>query len=186
MIVFWFWKRKNLRRIESQEHDFGLDPGELRLEPVGPQWALRFSEERDRISAALGPAALDIQHVGSTAVPGILAKPILDIAVAIQAFESGYVLVHLLEAIGYQYRGENGIPRRHYFVRGAPRRTHHLHVLEQSGAAWGQHIRFRDRLLKSADTASRYSELKLAILEDSSGDREVYQNRKSSFILANS
>jgi len=172
--------------VQLSNPGFGLNPGELRLDPVGPEWALRFSVERDRISAALGSAALEIQHVGSTAIPGILAKPILDIAVAIRAFESGHALVPLLEAIGYQYRGEYGIPRRHYFVRGTPRRTHHLHVLEQHGAAWEQHLRFRNRLLESPETASRYSELKLAILEDSNGDRELYQNLKSSFIVATS
>ena len=93
--------------------DFGLNPGELRLVAVGPEWASRFSAERDRLSTALGPVVLDIQHVGSTAVPGILAKPILDIAVAIQSFENGYPLVPLLVALGYEYRGEYGIARRH-------------------------------------------------------------------------
>lgn len=170
--------------VQPSNPDFGLNPGELRLDSVGPEWALRFLAERDRISAALGPAALDIQHVGSTAIPGILAKPILDIAVAIQAFESGHTLVPLLVAIGYQYRGENGIPRRHYFVRGTPKRTHHLHVFEQHSLAWEQHLRFRDRLLESPAAAARYSELKLAIVADSDGNRDLYQNLKSSFIAA--
>jgi|GEM_PF-2976407 len=93
--------------------DFGLNPGELRLVAVGPEWALRFSTERERISSALGSAAIDIQYVGSTAVPGLLAKAIFDLAVAIQSFELGHSLVPVLVAFGYEYRGEYGIPRRH-------------------------------------------------------------------------
>lgn len=162
--------------------DFGLNPGELRLVAVGPEWALRFSAERDRLSAKLGPAAIDIQHVGSTAVPGMLAKPILDIAVAVESFDAGHHLPPLLVALGYEYRGEHGIPRRHYFVHGAPRRTHHLHMLEQHGTEWERHIRFRDRLLGSPTIAAQYSNVKLACVSKSSGSRDLYQTLKSSFI----
>ena len=167
---------------EAHVPDFGLNPGELRLVVVGPDWALRFSAERNRLSAVLGSAAIDIQHVGSTAVPGVLAKPILDVAVAIQSFENGYPLAPLLVALGYEYRGEYGIPRRHYFVLGTPRRTHHLHMLEQHGIDWQRHIRFRDQLLRSPAMAAQYSALKLANLSESSGSRDLYQSLKSSFI----
>ena len=159
-----------------------MSPGELRLVTVGPEWVLRFSAEQDRLSTALGAVVLDIQHVGSTAVPGILAKPILDIAVAIQSLEDGYPLVPLLVALGYEYRGEYGIPRRHYFVHGTPRRTHHLHILEHHSADWHRHILFRDRLLGSPAMAAQYSELKLASVSESSGNRDLYQSLKSSFI----
>ena len=163
--------------------DFGLSTGELHLVKVGPEWAQRFSGERDRISAALGEGALDIQHVGSTAVPEMLAKPILDIAVAIASFEEGDALVPLLEALGYHYRGEYGIARRHYFFQGDPQRTHHLHMLEQRGAAWAGHVRFRDRLLASPALAARYSDLKMASIAESSGSRDRYQALKASFIV---
>lgn len=171
-----------MHEVNHQGRDFGLHPGELRLVPVGPEWRQRFSAERDRLSDALGTAAIDIQHVGSTAVPGILAKPILDIAVALHSFENGHQLVPLLVALGYDYRGEYGIPRRHYFVCGAPRRTHHLHMLEQTSADWERHIRFRDLLLSSPAMASKYSELKRVNVSESSGNRDLYQALKSSFI----
>jgi len=123
--------------------DFGLISGGLRLVVVGPEWASRFITERDQLSAALGAAAIDIQHIGSTAVAGILAKPILDIAAAIETFDGGHSLVPHIIMLGYDYRGECGIPRRHYFVRGEPLRTHHLHVLEHRSAQWAAHLRFR-------------------------------------------
>jgi GrpB-like predicted nucleotidyltransferase (UPF0157 family) len=163
---------------------FGLDPGELRLVAVGPDWALRFEEERRRLAVALGSAVLDIQHIGSTALPGILAKPILDLAIAVRCFEEAHSLVPRLVALGYEYRGEHGIARRHYFVRGNPRRSHHLHVLEQQGEDWERHLRFRDRLLASPGLAARYSAIKLEGISRAAGDRGVYQSFKSSFIAA--
>jgi GrpB-like predicted nucleotidyltransferase (UPF0157 family) len=159
--------------------DFGLSPGELRFEIVGPEWAARFADERLRLAEVLGPSALDVQHIGSTAVPGIAAKPILDMAVAIRDFESGHALAPSIVALGYTYRGENGIPRRHFFMRDG---THHLHFFEHDGSDWHRHLRFRDRLLASPELATRYSQLKLAAARQAEGDRDRYQNLKSSFI----
>jgi GrpB-like predicted nucleotidyltransferase (UPF0157 family) len=152
---------------------------EFHLVVVGAEWAARFAEERSRIAEALAGSALDIQHIGSTAVPGITAKPVLDIAVAIHDFESGHALVPALVALGYAYRGENGIPRRHYFERGD---MYHLHVFEQESLDWQRHLRFRDRLLASSELASRYSQVKLAAARESGGRRERYQDLKASFI----
>lgn len=170
--------------MSPEVSDFGLCSGELRLVPAGPEWAARFSSESGRLSAALGAAALDIQHVGSTAVPGILAKPILDIAIAIRSYEDGHALVTRLQALAYEYRGENGIPRRHYFVLGAPRRTHHVHVLEHGSAEWRRHLAFRDWLLASPEGAARYSELKERCRVRALGRREEYQRLKTPFIEA--
>ena len=156
-------------------------PAAFRLIVVGTEWAARFAEERSRIAQALAGSALDIQHIGSTAIPGITAKPVLDIAVAIHDFESGNALVPALVALGYTYRGENGIPRRHYFERGD---TYHLHVFDLGGMDWQRHLRFRDRLLASPELAARYSQVKLAAARDSGGDRERYQELKASFIEA--
>jgi GrpB-like predicted nucleotidyltransferase (UPF0157 family) len=159
--------------------EFGLSPGELRFVRVGPEWKTRFADERSRIAKVLGLVALDIQHIGSTAVPGLTAKPVLDIAVAIRDFESGHDAVPLLVAIGYAYRGENGIPRRHFFVRDG---THHIHLFENESSDWQRHLRFRDRLIASPELTARYSQLKLTAAEQAKGDREFYQALKSSFI----
>jgi GrpB-like predicted nucleotidyltransferase (UPF0157 family) len=170
------------KHVQSSTSDFGLKSGELHLVTVGPEWALRFAAERDLLSLALGPHALDIQHIGSTAIPGILAKPILDLAIAIHSFEGGSALVPLVLALGYEYRGENGMPRRHYFVRGTPRRTHHLHVFEHDSHEWARHLLFRDRLLASPAPAAQYSELKRTLVAQNPENRVLYQSLKSSFI----
>lgn len=153
----------------------------LRLVIVGEGWAVRFVEECSRISDALGDSALDIQHIGSTAIPGITAKPILDIAVAIRDFESGHALVPSLLALGYTYHGENGIPRRHYFERDD---ACHLHIFEHGGRDWQRHLYFRDKLLAFPELAVRYSSVKRNAAREAEGNRQRYQHLKSSFIKA--
>lgn len=151
----------------------------LNLVVVGKEWAIRFAEERSRIAGALGDNALDIQHIGSTAIPGITAKPILDVAMAIRDFKSGHRLVPTLIALGYTYHGENGIPQRHYFERDD---VYHLHVFESGSSDWQRHLHFRDRLLASHDLAARYSQVKRDAAQGAHGNRERYQSLKSSFI----
>ena len=107
----------------------GLPSGQLQIVSYEPNWPRLYLAEAARLFASLGNDALDVQHIGSTAIPGLPAKPILDIGVAVANFEEAIRCVPLLEQLGYTYRGENGIPRRHYFVKGNPR-THHLHMLE--------------------------------------------------------
>src|ERR1051326_6910512 len=109
----------------------------ISLVTVGSDWSARFASERSRLAQTLGASAIDIQHVGSTAVPGIIAKPILDVAVAIRDFESGHALVPAIVSLGYAYRGENGIPRRHYFEHGD---VIHLHVFEHASVEWRRHL----------------------------------------------
>lgn len=108
----------------------------------------------ERLRAVLGGFVLDIQHVGSTSIPGIPAKPILDIAVAVANFEEASRCLAPIEALGYTYRGEASIPRRHYFVKGAAdNRTHHLHMNEIQSDDWQQQIAFRDILRQHSDLA---------------------------------
>jgi GrpB-like predicted nucleotidyltransferase (UPF0157 family) len=151
----------------------------VNLVVVGADWAVRFKAESSRITEAIAGSALDIQHIGSTAVPGITAKPVLDIAVAIHDFESGHALVPALVALGYVYRGENGIPRRHYFERDD---VYHLHLFDQGSLDWHRHLRFRDRLLAFPELTARHSQVKLAALREADGNREHYQALKASFI----
>ena len=125
----------------------GLSSSQIILQPHNSEWTLLFEEEAEHLRAALGDFALDIQHVGSTSIPGIPAKPILDIAIVVADFEEAKRFIAPIESLGYIYRGEQGILRRHYFVKGTSEaRTHHLHVNEIHGSEWRQQIAFRDAL----------------------------------------
>ena len=163
----------------------GLERGIVRLEPHDPRWALRYHQERARLAAALGPNVLDLQHVGSTAIPGILAKPILDIAAAVASFEAATVCLAPLEALGYLYRGENGIPRRHYFVQRTPdgeTTLINLHMLEIDSAEWENHLLFRDYLRAHSEEAQAYAALKRQLMEQFRHDRLAYTEGKAALI----
>jgi GrpB-like predicted nucleotidyltransferase (UPF0157 family) len=163
----------------------GLSSGQLRLSPYETDWPLLFLAERERLCAALGESVQDIQiqHIGSTSIPGMPAKPILDIGVSVTNFEEAVCCIPLLEQLGYSYKGENGIPRRHYFVKGDPR-THHLHMLELASEEWKSHLLFRDYLRGNQEIAQAYAELKRQLAMRFAADREAYQTGKESFIKA--
>ena len=163
------------------ENSLGLERGLVHLAKYTPQWATLFETEKNRLQASLGPAALDIQHIGSTAVPGLEAKPILDIAIAVRDFEGARSLVPSIETLGYTYRGEVGIPRRHYFVKGDPR-THHIHMLEQGSRQWAQLLAFRDSLREDLELAKEYARLKQDLAAQYPNDREAYLAGKADFI----
>ena len=100
----------------------------VRLEPYTPAWAEAYAEERDRITSTLGERILGIEHVGSTAIPGICAKPIIDIAVAVPALHAAEEFAPLMERIGYDYAGDGGVPGHRIFGRGRRTRTHLMHA----------------------------------------------------------
>ena len=159
----------------------GLPSGIVRVCPYALEWARLFEGEAGRIRAAIGPYALDIQHIGSTSVPGLAAKPIIDIGIAVADFDEAARCVQPLVALRYQYMGENGIPRRHYFVRGDPR-MYHVHMNERASADWQQTIRFRDYLRAHPDVAAAYADLKLRLAQQFPTDRPAYQDGKDDFI----
>lgn len=160
----------------------GLERGVVRLVPYDPGWAVLFEEEKTRVSQALGDLALDIQHVGSTAIPGGVAKPIIDIGIAVESFEAAFACVKPMEDLGYGYAGENGIPRRHYFVKHNPATTHHIHMFEFTSNQWRDHILFRDYMRSHPEAVQAYTDLKLQLLEQFPMNREAYTEGKAEFI----
>ena len=159
----------------------GLETGKLKFLPYNSEWQQLFAAEKKSLQAAVGDNVLDIQHVGSTSIPGMIAKPILDLGIAVDNFEAAFACVESIEKLGYIYRGENGIPRRHFFVKGNPR-THHIHMLEIRSWDWQGHILFRDYLIGHSEVAQQYAQLKLQLFEQFNGDRNAYQAGKKNFI----
>ena len=159
----------------------GLRKGIVELVPYSAEWAKLFEQEEERLRNSIGGYVVDIQHVGSTSIPGMLAKPIIDIGIAIERFEEGKVCIKPVEALEYKYRGENGIPGRHYFVKGDPR-THHIHMLEHDSDEWRNHIAFRDFLRENEQAAKEYAELKRELARKFRNDRLAYTEGKSEFV----
>ncbi len=160
----------------------GLERHTVILELHNAQWAERFAEEGLQLKAALG-GDVDIQHIGSTAVPGLQAKPILDIGVGVEDFDAAFAYIEPLEKLGYTFRGEQGIPRRHYFVKGPDEnRTHHLHMLERTNTEWQSLLFFRDYLRAYPKALEGYQKLKARLAEEFPKNREAYTNGKHTFI----
>ena len=124
----------------------GLKRDTLKLVPHDPNWKILFSEERQRIKQAIGQMILRIEHVGSTAIPTISAKPIIDIAIEIPTYEHGYACVQPLTHLGYLYKGANGIEGRHYFRTNAELVKFHIHLFPHGHEKWRNHLLFRNYL----------------------------------------
>lgn len=171
----------HLHEALNAQPPLGLNRGELHLSPYRDEWPVLFKTEKKVIAEAIGDRVWDIQHVGSTSIIGMSAKPILDIAIAVKEFEAATVCIEPLSSLGYTFRGENGIPRRHYFQKGKPC-THHIHMVEESSAEWTKLIQFRDYLRSDRSVAAAYAKLKTSLADRLTGDRVAYQNAKAGFI----
>jgi GrpB-like predicted nucleotidyltransferase (UPF0157 family) len=146
-------------------------------------WPRLYQEERARIEEAMGEWLVEIQHVGSTSVQGLAAKPIVDIMAGVRSLDLEPDFVPKLEAIGYEYTppDRDDIPDRRYFKRGVPR-LFHIHVAVIGGDFWTRHLAFRDYLRAHPETAAEYADLKRRLAKQYGRDRPGYVNAKSDFI----
>jgi len=147
--------------------------------PHDPRWRDGFAIEAAAVRRALGPTLTGIEHIGSTAVPGLVAKPIIDmlgVAASLDAVDAG-----ALTGLGYAALGEYGIPGRRYFRKDAAdgARTHHLHIFSEGHRAIERHLAFRDYLRAHPPAAADYAALKASL-----AGRDDYQEAKAAFVIA--
>jgi GrpB-like predicted nucleotidyltransferase (UPF0157 family) len=156
--------------------------------PYDPRWPSLFALERSRVEAVVGPWLEVVEHVGSTAVPGLDAKPVIDLMVGVRDIQGARRCIRPLEEIGYSYWAENPNPDRMLFVRFADAdrtsRTHNLHVVEVGGDLWNDRIVFRDHLRLHPEAAGEYARFKQVLAERLRDDREAYTRAKTDFISA--
>ncbi len=170
---------------ERSQHIRAIDE-EVRLDAYDPAWPLLFSRERDRL-LSLFPQLLAVEHFGSTAVPGMPAKPIIDILAGVSSMAVADALFEPVLASGYTTsRAFNAmLPDRRWFMRVSNgRRTHHLHLVVHGSATWSERIRFRDLLRGDRDLADAYLQLKTELARKFRQDREAYTDAKSGFVAA--
>ena len=148
-------------------------------------WPALFEEEKARMLDVAGDHIDDIQHVGSTSVPGLGAKPTIDILIGLSDLALVEKCVLPLQGLGYEYLGENGLPERHFFRRppGASRigRTHNVHMVVKGNREWRRMITFRNYLRTHPEDAHRYYLLKRELAQQF-GATENYTIAKTSFI----
>jgi GrpB-like predicted nucleotidyltransferase (UPF0157 family) len=150
-----------------------------------PAWAKQYEAERAALLAAIGPVhGLRLEHFGSTAVPGLRAKPIIDILLVHPQPAAWQGLVDPVASLGYVYWADNPRKDRMFFVKGMPpfgsRRTHHVHVRTPADAA--AEIIFRDKLRSDARLARRYEQLKEELARRHPNDRDAYTEGKAGFV----
>ncbi len=155
----------------------------IRIVPYDAEWPARFENERTELEAAIGPwIAGGIHHVGSTAVPGLDAKPIIDILVGVEDLESSRACFGPLGELDYLYAPYLS-DEMHWFCKPHPsRRTHHLHLVPHESARFRDELAFRDHLRSHPDTAAEYAALKRNLATRFENDREAYADAKTDFI----
>ncbi len=163
----------------------GLKRNNVNLVTHDESWSILFEETKVDLFKVLGELISDVQHVGSTAVKGIKSKPIIDIAVSVNNFDSMGQIILLLERNGYEYRGDGKNKGGHLFVKCSETdiRTHHIHIVEQHDPQWENFLRFRDLLNQDPKLAARYEKLKERLAKKYSNDRKEYTKCKDGFIV---
>jgi GrpB-like predicted nucleotidyltransferase (UPF0157 family) len=159
------------------------DEEPIRIADYDPSWPGRFESERELLAAVLSPwLAGPIEHIGSTAVPGLRAKPVIDIMAAVDSLDGSHDAIDAVRPLGYMwfpYRPEV----MHWFCKPSPAfRTHHLHLVPFGSRLWSERLAFRDHLRKHADVACEYAALKDHLAEQHCFDREAYTDAKSAFV----
>lgn len=149
--------------------------------PYDGRWPARFERERLGLGRVFDGVDATIEHVGSTAVPGLGGKPILDIMIGVRSLEDIESRIDDLEALGYEYvrEYESQLPERRYFRKSG---TQHVHCVQLGGPFWASHLRFRDHLRAHPEIAEAYYQLKRELAERYRDDRVAYLEGKSSFI----
>ena len=158
-----------------------MTEGRVHLNRHSSMWKWRFRKEKALLRIAIRRHVLEIQHVGSTAIPGMIAKPIIDILAAVSDFERAFGCVTTIEQLGYEYKGESEGQQQYYFVKGNPAR-YHLYLVERSGEMWVTRVAFRDYVIRHPEIARQYADLKQQLAFQFPDDLRAYQDGKLPFV----
>ena len=155
----------------------------IKVVPHDPNWSKLFKVEADEIAAILGQEVVAVHHIGSTAIPGISAKPIIDILVEVHDIKKIDDFNKEMIELGYQPKGEFGIPGRRFFIKGGDAtRTHHIHMFQTGDTEVERHLDFRDYMMAHPEEAQAYSRLKVQLAQKFPEDIDGYMEGKDGFI----
>lgn len=167
------------------DKSIGLERGTVELRHYSPEWADLFEQEKQLLVDTFGDRILAVEHIGSTAIPGIPAKPIIDMNAAVESLDDIDDFIQKLPELGYEYIPERRYTDRQFFPKGSSeRRTHHLNLVElDSQTAWKNQLLFRDYLIEHEDVRNEYAELKRNLANKYADNREEYTEQKSDLIM---
>lgn len=161
----------------------GLPRGVVFIIPWTSEWEEEFLAEKRKIEDLIGHHILAIHHIGSTSVPHLSAKPIIDIAIEVNKFDDGLACISCLETLGYKYRGTGVLPERHYFNKGEPR-THQIHMYESGSKYLMEQVQFRNFLRDNETARIEYEYLKLKLSHKNKNDKHQYAKDKTKFVMS--
>jgi len=170
--------------IPLEDVPLGVPKDRTFLVPHDPRWAQLFDGERQRLSSTLGAEALKIEHIGSTAIPGMCAKPVIDMLAVVADVGAIDARDAQMRALGYESMGEFGIAGRRYLRRdnSAGERTHQVHAFQRGSPHVRRHLAFRDFMRAHAEPAEQYAALKRRLADAHPNDIEAYMDGKDGFI----
>lgn len=154
----------------------------IQIIPYDKNWPALFAQEAIKIKKALGENCLDVHHIGSTSIPGLAAKPIIDIIPVVKNILTVEDHIGQVEELGYEARGEYGIPFRRFFQKGQERRTHHLHIYEEGNPEIDRHLKFKEYMIHNPDALQEYAQLKIGLAAQFANDPLKYGLGKEQFI----
>lgn len=172
-----------LRRCADRRPMVGLERGSVELVPYDDEWPRLYEQEAERLRAALDEDLLAVEHVGSTAIEGMAAKPVVDLLVVVEERGDADRWTGPLADLGYSYRPNDGVPDRLFFAMGpTDERTHYLSITERDSDTHREQVAFRDYLREHPDVAAEYRDLKRELAAEFADDRATYTERKSAFV----
>ncbi len=168
----------------NTESSLGLENGVVRLAAYDAGWAALFEAEAAILREAAGDAIGRVAHHGSTAIPGMISKPILDLMAEVESEAAGVALAGALETAGYEFHPDEDVAGRLFFVKAAPdgKVTHHLSLTEANSDFWRKQLAFRDYLRANAQARNDYLKLKHALASQYPADRPAYVDSKTAFV----
>jgi GrpB-like predicted nucleotidyltransferase (UPF0157 family) len=153
----------------------------VHLRPYTNRWKWQFFREKILLRMSLGRRISEIHHVGSTAVRGMIAKPVIDIIAEVPDYDQAADFIDAIEVLGYEHKGENPEMRQYLLVKGDPT-THTLYLVERPSQFLADRLRFRDCLVQSPEAAQAYTDLKRRLVQQFDGDLQAYQEGKADFV----
>jgi len=162
----------------------GLKRHTVKLVPHDDSWSIIFEETKKELLNLIGHLILDIQHVGSTSIKNIKAKPIIDVVILVDNLNVINQMINILEKNGYEYRGDGGDDGGYLFVKCSEPdiRTNHIHIVQKNDIQWDNYLYFRDKLNSDQQIAKQYNNLKEQLENKYKDNRKEYTKAKNDFI----
>lgn len=154
----------------------------IRVVDHNAEWINIFEAEKKKFKMIFGEELIDVHHIGSTAVPDLKAKPVIDIMPVVKNIKNVDQHDAEMTDLGYEGLGEYGIAGRRYFRKGGDARTHHIHVFEKGSYDIIRHLAFRDYLREHQNVRTHYEELKITLADEFPNDSNGYMDGKNQFI----